>query len=230
MKKNFLFATALSLSVGALSFGTSAVAATYAGVSPPITSCTVPGLTRVTSGVVTYGNNGGSATRDLTQFTGLYGYGAATGKLGIVTQWPGSLGTTPVIQLPRNGFLALEFTVPEKTAYQYGQNGFIQRLTYTFGLPLTAKYSTRCGDFSNLSSSSAQDTCFSANLPNQPAMPFKKWTTGKAYPQLCHLTPGQTYFLNIKISVPTQSVRACPISKSSCAEGTVNYFGANPRQ
>lgn len=167
------------------------------------TSCAGPsGLTRQTTGrVVHISGNVNRNNVDLTKFENVFGYqGTANMKL-----WPGVLNLQAMPTINSNQFVALKFTVPANFAINTG--GYMGVAETNTQSPVTISYSTVCGDFSVPNPISVK--CQIDNGGTGSQMLWGYYATGSgAYNGSCHLTPGQTYYMNIMtapLGNPTQS-------------------------
>lgn len=191
---------------------------TYAGTcngqpaTPPVApappgSCVVPGLTRQSVGRVTY-TLSGTATRDLTQWNDIWGHLSSTDA---AAPWPGRSASSPVLTLSRSGFIAAQFVVPNGVSQTNW--GAISHTTYSYGLDVTAAISKTCGDFNPVPAC----VTYGAN-----SGPFPVWQTAPVG-SACKLSPG-TYYLNIKITRPTEVRPMCSAQQAACPLGTqLNY-------
>jgi hypothetical protein len=172
-----------------------------------------PGMTRLTSGVVTYTAGGGTRWRDLTSFSQIWGHNSASDA---EVPWPGRQPSTPILTMPRYSYVAVKFTVPVDASPTY--SGFIQRTTYSYGINMTAAYSARCGDFD------VSAACFASSDSTSGPLPFPAWSLNPASTQ-CVLTPGATYYINVMATDPTMGWAGCPGNYATCPMGTNNLFG-----
>jgi hypothetical protein len=174
-------------------------------------TCPGPGgIQRQTSGVVVYTAGGGQTNRDYTSFAALWGHNTAADT---EIAWPGRQPSSPIPTIARNQFIAAKFTVPADASPLL--SGFIQRATYSYGISMTAAYSTTCGDFN------PTNTACKSVTTGTP-LPFPSWNT-IATGSVCHLLPGQTYYLNIMPTDPTENSPTCSSGSPNCPMGTTNY-------
>ncbi len=165
---------------------------------------------RQLSGVVVYPDRNGTTSRDYTSFAQLWGHNSA---YDAETPWPGAQPSTPIPTIVRGQYIAAKFTVPANASSTLG--GFIQRTTYSYGVSMTAAYSTSCGDLSP-----PNPSCISVTTGTP--LPFPYWSLGSAS-NACLLTPGTTYYLNIKPTYPDEDTPTCRASSVHCPMGTTNY-------
>jgi hypothetical protein len=176
--------------------------------------CSGPtGLTRTTSGSVSYANQPGSVTRDYTQYTELWGYSMPGEKSGTAPPWPGLQASSPVLAMGRSNFIAAQFTVPAGVPTAWWGN--ISHTTYSYGIDVTAAISATCGDF-NPVAACVNNGAFGGHFPTWQTAP-----TGNS----CKLVPG-TYYLNIKATDPLQvgAGGSCPVGQPVCPLATANNF------
>lgn len=113
-----------------------------------------------------------------------------------ITPWPGPSDNTIIFtNFIRTGYIAARFTVSPGTSY----SGRMNHGSYAAGANLTATISTRCGDFTHV-----EATCRVVNSSTGDRL--MSWET--ASPNRCHLPAGD-YYLNIKLTDPTQVVNGC---------------------
>lgn len=143
---------------------------------------------------------------DVTRFESLWGRTSASDVT--LDPFPGNQVFSIIRNMQKAQYLALKFTAPAGPLNLYGQMNTTET---TSGPPTSYAISTRCGDFAPV-----DHRCRLANvLPGQPATAWK--LPGYAGPALCPLTPGQTYYLNIKIANPAATHFDC--SGSACKVG-----------
>lgn len=179
------------------------------GVDPD--SCPTSPLTRLTTASIKYPNVPQSGTRsgvDLTKFENIWGH---MNSVDTATLWPGVSGAQPAIAgWGKTQYIAAKFHVPANqstTAY-----GFMGYGTYFSGPNLTLAISTSCGDFAP-----TNPQCVSTHTGGES---FSKWRIVPATLN-CPLTPGQDYFINLRMENPT----AADCSNSTaCTLATNNIF------
>lgn len=139
-----------------------------------------------------------AANADVTQFTNIWGRTTANGT---ISPFPGDQSPIFFRNFDKTKYIAAQVHVPA-TGLPTDQVGLFTH-GGTFGGPnLTMAISATCGDFSP----SAQ-YCLHADVnPEQVLVPWKVPTATGNY---CALTPGQTYYVNIKVTNPTQSNPTC---------------------
>lgn len=180
----------------------SSQAVTVASTNP--TGCIAPaGLTRLTRATVC--NVAGVNCRDdldVTKFENVWGYRESTPNTLI--PWPGLYNVQQRINLRPNHYVSLQFTVPSN--YGTDRYGFYTYAETNFRAAMSMTVSTRCGDFNPVSAISPRCTVSNSNASS--TLEWSTFTSGPNYDATCHLTRGQTYYLNIlyaPLSAPTQS-------------------------
>ncbi|MGA9342532.1 MAG: hypothetical protein WBV61_09415 [Rhodanobacteraceae bacterium] len=171
------------------------------------TACVDPtGLTRLTTGNVTYVPGFGTAVnQDLTQYENIWGRG---GPGQTPSPWPAVNNQIAYIDtLPRNKYLAAQFTVPLNPVNFHGE---FNRANIAGDVSHTsASISETCGDFYV---DIVHPGCV-IDGGNQGS-PLLVWAIGGDIPSsVCPLIPGHTYYLNIMMSPlndPTNSYCAGP--------------------
>lgn len=149
------------------------------------------------------------ANDDITQFTTIWGRTSATGT---IIPFPGA--GTPVFfrNFDKTQYMAAEVQVPA-TGLSPSLTGFFTHGGTLGGPNLTMAISPTCGDFSP----SAQ-YCLHTNVnPESILVPWKLPTATGNY---CVLTPGQAYYLNIKVTDPSQPNATC--SGNSCVVSVIS--------
>lgn len=180
---------------------------------PPVGPCAGPsGYMRLTRTSVSYGATGQSySSRDLTQWTGLYGFANSGGV--VPAAWPGVNGSGPVVRnLGKRQFLGLQFNTG---AAPNTRNGFLIYNSNIGGPNLEAKISTSCGDFTPEVSG-----CYKANAYSDDSR-FLSWKVNSTNTSFCRLLPNTTYYLNLRY-VPGNN-RIC--AGASCPFFTTSQWG-----
>ncbi|MGA9422310.1 MAG: hypothetical protein WBW61_08090 [Rhodanobacteraceae bacterium] len=158
------------------------------------TVCNGPeGLTRLAVGNVTWVPGFATAhNADLTHFENIWGRGGP-GIPEPPILWPGIDNQIAYLDpLPRDMFLAAQFTVPNSPVNFSGQ---FKRADIAGDVSHTsASISETCGDFYN--DVGAGCVIDSGNRGS----PLLVWNIGSDQPGVCRLTPGHTYYLNIMMS------------------------------
>jgi hypothetical protein len=188
------------------------VTASAAGGGGGDDNCPNP-ASRLTTSSISYVPSGVPPTRtnvDMTSWDNIWGH--ATASDGVVP-WPGRANAAPVIlNFGKTQYLAAKFHVPQGTAAT--TYGWITHTDYNYGQDLTASISTACGDFNPVN-----PLCLSVTVSGQNLVP---WRVPPG--NFCPLTPGQDYFLNIKMTDPTRPSSTCATNAALCAIGTANNF------
>lgn len=179
------------------------------GVDPD--QCPSSPMTRLTTASVKYPNVPQSGTRsnlDLTKFENIWGH---MNSVDNATAWPGVSGTQPAIMgWGKTQYVAAKFHVP--AGQSTASYGFLGYGTYFSGPNLTLSISSTCGDFAP-----ANPQCLSTHTAGES---FSKWRIVPATLN-CPLTPGQDYFINLRMENPT----AADCSNSTaCTLATNNTF------
>ncbi|WP_257387043.1 hypothetical protein [Tahibacter caeni] len=161
---------------------------------PPATGCIAPaGLTRLESAYVEFNytvSNG--RTTDATHFESIFGYSTAETPL---RPFPGTVNLNQRVFLSRNGYVALQFTVPRDLALEtVGAFRFEETQPQTSPARMSMTISKSCGDFSPTPTPPLTNACV---LNNAPANGSLAWGYSPSNAALCQLQPGETYFLNI---------------------------------
>ena len=148
---------------------------------------------------ICYQNLGHCASRDMTQFASVFGYSSETS--GTPAPFPGLDGLSLTIKdasKAAGAYFASQFTMP--TNLNSAEYGIIKKgLTYG-NHSLTFSISPTCGDFSAASVPNA-NVCLYAEAPNGDSNGVS-WKSPSSARPMCPLTPGQTYYLNYKFTVP----------------------------
>lgn len=171
---------------------------------------------RLTVATIKYPNiPPGTTTRtnvDLTKYENIWGH---INSLDSAVLWPGISGAQPAIMgWGKTQYVAAKFRVPvgqPTTSY-----GFLGYGSYFSGPSLTLAISPTCGDFTP-----AIPQCVSTHNSGEA---FSKWRIVPAT-QNCPLTPGQDYFINMRMESPTPEVCA-PNGQTTtaCTLATNNTF------
>lgn len=178
---------------------------------PDTDNCPSTPMSRLTTASIKYPNVPSSGTRnnmDLTKFENIWGH---MNSVDNSTLWPGVSGTQPaIIAWGKTQYVAAKFHVPAgQSTLSYGFMGYG---TYFSGPNLTMSISTICGDFAP-----ANAQCVSTHAAGES---FSKWRIVPATLN-CPLTPGQDYFINMRMDNPTAA--QCGNS-SVCTLATNNTF------
>lgn len=172
---------------------------------------------RLTNGTITYPNvpQGGSRPNaDLTRFENIWGHANSTDA---EQPWPGASGAVPAIAgWGKTQYVAAKFTVPA---------GFVPNVyetlgvsTYNSGPELTMSVSQQCGDFST----PTNQYCMKTGVDTGDY--FWKVVVSP-YTNGCPLIPGQSYYINMKMTAPQAS--DCG-GQSVCKLATTNQVGNQP--
>lgn len=167
-----------------------AIVTVSAGTDP---SCPASPLTRLTTATIRYPNVSSSMTRpnaDVTRFETIWGHAT---NADTEQAWPGTNGAVPAIEgWGKTQYVAAKFTVPTTvapTAYEQ-----LRYSTYYSGPALTMAVSQQCGDFAPVN-----PNCVTTGVGTGDA--FKKIVLSP-YTNGCPLIPGQTYYINLKMTSP----------------------------
>lgn len=131
-----------------------------------------------------------------------------------VVPWPGLSYSMPtILNFGQNSYMALLFHVPANAPHN--RFGWITHTEYNYGQDLTVAISTECGDFHPPS-----NTCHADTRSGQNLAPWRVNSSGN----FCLLTPDTDYYLNLRITDPTQPSQSCNPSASVCVIGTANNY------
>jgi hypothetical protein len=146
------------------------------------------GISRQTFGRVQY-NNLDARDTDLTLFENVFGHNpGGTNRL-----FPGTANINQRIMMQTDQYVALKFTVPSNLPSQtWGQFRFEETQPGTLRMSYTI--SKTCGDFSATAVAPLTAKCIVDNGPVNSALAWGYWPGST---QLCQLTPGESYYLNI---------------------------------
>ena len=163
-------------------------------VTPPTAGCVAPaGLTRLDTAYVEFNytvSNGRVA--DAKHFEQIFGYTTIDGP---VRAFPGTVNINQRVFLSRNGYVALEFTVPSDLALNTaGAFRFEETQPQTNPARMSMTISKSCGDFSPTATAPLTNACV---LNNATANGNITWGYTPGNSAICQLQPGETYFLNI---------------------------------
>jgi len=181
-------------------------------------SC-VAAASRQTSAQVCYDGNATVCTsRDVTRFEGLFGHQTTSDPPVL---FPGYDGLTIVVKdAAKAGYIASQFTAATTIPpHEFGK--FYKG--DTFGThPLTFSISPTCGDFDNVPNST-----LCKNIQTIPADTFGVgWKNqNNSDIVLCPLTPGQTYYLNVKFTTPPTDSTNC--NATTCKLPLINSLGTS---
>jgi hypothetical protein len=185
---------------------------TVTGASDP--SCPAG---RLTNGTITYPNVPGGGSRpnaDLTRFENIWGHANSTDA---EQPWPGANGAVPAIAgWGKTQYIAAKFTVP--AAFNPGVYETLGVSTYNSGPELTMAVSQQCGDFST----PANQWCMKSGVDTGD---FFWKVVVSPYTNGCPLIPGQTYYINMKMTAPLAT--DCG-GQSVCKLATTNQIGNQP--
>lgn len=179
---------------------------TIAADPPPSGECIAPaGLSRVTDLYTTFNNGGGQQTVDATKFAPVFGYNFAGGA---VRDFPGTLNLTQRLNIPKNFYVAMRFTVPADFApntrglFRYDE-------TIPVGGAVSMTLSKNCGDFGAAATAPMNAKCSQSNIRPGDGLP---WAYSPADGNLfCQLVPGETYYLNVLFASLSS-----PLTTSAC--------------
>lgn len=163
-------------------------------VTPPTSGCIAPaGLTRLDTAYVEFNytvSNG--RVVDATHFEQIFGYSTADVP---VRSFPGTANLNQRVFLSRNGYVALQFTVPSDLALNtIGAFRFEETQPQSNPARMSMTISKSCGDFSPTATAPLTNSCV---LNNSPTNGNVIWGYAPGTSSICQLQPGETYFLNI---------------------------------
>jgi len=156
------------------------------------------------------------ASNDVTLFKNVWGRDPDAPTTGTVRDWPDRTGVLNQLQIMKNQYVALQFTVPVDmpvTAYGTLQGSTSQ---YNGNLkPWSMTISHSCyGEFDTGSTNLPNTHCTSSNQTESGGITWS--LIGNAGgSSTCQLTPGETYYLNI-IHAPLTASDATSGTTSSC--------------
>jgi hypothetical protein len=173
-------------------------------------NCVNPELRMTSSNVAYVPSSGTRQGVDLTSWDNIWGHSTAADT---TVAWPGRHDSQPsILSFDRNKYIAAKIVVPAGQSNSYG---WIVHTEYNYGLDLTTSISTTCGDFNPTNPLCKSVTTSGMNLTPWRAPPGANF---------CPLTPGTTYYFNIKATNPAQGTSTCPASSNTCVIGTSNNF------
>ena len=179
---------------GSTVVATSRRSVAVAAAPPPTTGCIAPaGLTRLDTAYVEFNytvSNG--RTTDATHFESIFGYSTAEAPL---RTFPGTVNLNQRVFMPRNSYVALQFTVPrDLTQDTVGAFRFEETQPQTSPARMSMTISKSCGDFNPTATAPLTNACV---LNNAAANGSLAWGYAPGNAALCQLQPGETYFLNV---------------------------------
>ena len=173
-------------------------------------NCVNPELRMTSSNVAYVPSSGTRQGVDLTSWDNIWGHSTAADT---TVAWPGRHDSQPsILSFDRNKYIAAKIVVPAGQSNSYG---WIVHTEYNYGLDLTTSISTTCGDFNPTNPLCKSVTTSGMNLTPWRAPPGANF---------CPLTPGTTYYFNVKATNPAQGTSTCPASSNTCVIGTSNNF------
>ena len=164
-------------------------------------------LTRLTTSTISYGiYPTPTRTADTRNWENIWGHASSTDN---VTLWPGPDSSTPVIRdFGRTTYLAAQFHVPAGfSTTAFGQYGHANNPP---GPPVTASFSTTCGDFSPQPGTG----CVVQQWPDDLSSALF-WKSQSTNPSFCPLQPDTDYYLNMKLSDPATTTW-CSAGSATC--------------
>jgi hypothetical protein len=183
------------------------------------TACSgIPGtLTRQVAGKTTWlGSLIVMTSNDFTQFKTVWGRDPNAPSTGTVLDWPDRTGVLSQLQINKNNYLSLQFTVP--AALSASAYGTLQGSTSQFNgnlKPWSMTITHNCfGGFNTQSSNLPNTHCTSSNQTETGGITWSLVGNTQGL-NTCQLIPGDTYFLNI-IHAPLTNSDATSGTTSSC--------------
>lgn len=158
------------------------------------------------------------ASRDFTQWSGIWGYGAPDGWTG----FPNVLNQKPVLYVNNSQFVATQFTVPTNYSGQVCSGGYCWGMlslvnTYTTNqMDATFTISPTCGDFAASDFTGDPDCMEALNIKG--SFVWDTYPASQPQPFSCKLTPGATYYLNIVGHGDGTGGASCPNGNVSCMQ------------
>jgi len=156
------------------------------------------------------------SNNELTAFKNVWGREPNAPVTGTTLDWPGRTGVLTQLQINKNRYLSLQFTVPADTPRTTW--GTLQGSTSVYNSsikPWSMTISHSCyGEFDTSSPNLASDHCASSNQTESGGITWS--LVGNAGgSNTCQLKPGETYYLNI-IHAPLTASDATSGTTSSC--------------
>jgi hypothetical protein len=146
------------------------------------------------------------ANADITDFNNIWG---RTAPGGTAIPFPGTNYFTVFRDFNKTQYIAAKITVPE-TGMNPSSFGIITHGETLPGPNVTVSISDKCGDFNP-----TNPICVATDRTGGAIA--AKWKLSSATQvNGCPLTPGETYYLNIKATNPTQTNSDCPTNSSIC--------------
>jgi hypothetical protein len=171
-------------------------------------NCPSSPLTRLTTSSISYVPSSGTrAGVNMTVWDNIWGNATSTDP---TIPFPGRSNSQPsILSFGRTQYLAAKFTVP--AGMVNNTYGWISHTEYNYGTDLTVAISSSCGDFAP-----SNPACKAVTQSGQLLVPWSVATPAT----FCPVVPGQTYFLNIKMTDPSLPGDGC--NATSCVVGTSN--------
>jgi len=169
---------------------------------------------RQTAADVCYHYNLGSScslSTDVTQFKNIWGRGSPSDT---ALEFPGRQGYAVFKNLQKSQYIAARFTVPQNLSTSGGK--FYRGETLP-GPGVTMSISQQCGDFS------LEYPCQRAR--DVPGTELVRWKNPTASGGGCELVPGQTYYVNLKVTNPSAEHTDC--TGSSCKMTIQNNYNVD---
>ena len=156
------------------------------------------------------------SSNDFTLFKNVWGREPNAPATGTTLDWPGRTGVLTQLQINKNRYLALQFTVPADTPSTTW--GTLQGSTSVYNSTIKSwsmTISHSCyGEFDTSSSNLAGAHCTSNNQTEGGGITWSL-AGNAAGANTCQLKPGETYYLNI-IHAPLTASDATSGTTSSC--------------
>ena len=184
---------------------TTQTAGVYNGVTAGACSITPPGACpagRQTSATVCYNYNLAPSTcmaADLTSFATLF---QRNGPGKPLIDWPGYQEFVVIKTFDKTKYTALRIDVP-LSGFPASQNGIITHGETFPGPLLDVAISTSCGDFNPPSTMCKATGVNGGSIAAKWKIPTATQTNG------CVMTPGHSYYLNIKATHPEAPIAGC---------------------
>lgn len=150
-----------------------------------------------------YGPSNCANNSDVTKFENIWGRSSGTDTT--FAMFPGENVFAIIKNMQKSGYISAKFTAPLLPLNSWG---IFNHAATTSGPPLDASISSTCGDFTstdfrcNVTGIDTGDNMIAWKLPGYPG------------PSLCQLAPGETYYLNIRITSPP------PATHNDCSGAT----------
>ena len=183
-------------------------------------SCAGPaGTTRAQSIWVTSNSGADARNVDATAYESTFGLNISGGSL---RPFPGTVNLSQRLNIPRNNFVSMQFTVPSNLALNT-RGVFRYDETVPVGGAVSMTVSKTCGDLGTTPTTPLNAKCAQSNIRAGDGLPWG-YAPGDGATR-CQLQPGETYYLNIIFASLTNpsTTPACGASLT-CDRGIQTQF------